>query len=305
MSLSSSSSSSSSADQGDDDSNKTSLHQTINVVVAEIQSELIARSDSQKAPAMQKYMKTDMPFYGVQKQQRAVIAKALFDSWEQQIQQSKEYSFIFQTDTEQDEETEHDGAKRTAAANDLYRRMLQTLWNLPHREEKYLAIDFATHYTKLSKRRRRNPNPLTVDGYFFVDDYLEMLRADFMWWDLCDPLATHVLGPILLQHRSRLEPQLRRDWLCHSKCLWIRRTALLAQLNHKQETDEALLWDSCRVSLGSHEFFIQKATGWVLREYSKTSPDRVHGFLKRHGTEMSGLTYREASKHLKKSGYPV
>ncbi|HAN77872.1 MAG TPA: hypothetical protein DCQ31_08920 [Bacteroidales bacterium] len=46
----------------------------------------------------------------------------------------------------------------------------------------------------------------------------------------------------------------------------------------------------------SKEFFIRKAIGWVLREYSKTNPVMVREFLST--VQLSGLSVREASKYI-------
>jgi 3-methyladenine DNA glycosylase AlkD len=80
--------------------------------------------------------------------------------------------------------------------------------------------------------------------------------------------------------------------------MWLRRTAILAQLKHKDATDAGELFDYCLRRSGETEFFIRKAIGWALREYAKTDPDAVRGFLSAHGDELSGLSYREAAKHL-------
>ena len=64
----------------------------------------------------------------------------------------------------------------------------------------------------------------------------------------------------------------------------------------REATDTALLGEILTANLGSREFFINKSLGWALRDYSKTNPDWVRGFLARH--EVSALTRREASKYL-------
>jgi 3-methyladenine DNA glycosylase AlkD len=47
----------------------------------------------------------------------------------------------------------------------------------------------------------------------------------------------------------------------------------------------------------SREFFIRKAQGWALRQYAKLEPREVKMFVESH-PELSGLTKREALKHL-------
>jgi 3-methyladenine DNA glycosylase AlkD len=80
--------------------------------------------------------------------------------------------------------------------------------------------------------------------------------------------------------------------------MWIRRAALLAHLKHKEKTDERQLFAHCLLLAGEKEFFIRKAIGWVLRDYSKMAPDTVRAFLHAHRALLSPLSLREASKHL-------
>ncbi len=47
----------------------------------------------------------------------------------------------------------------------------------------------------------------------------------------------------------------------------------------------------------SQEFFIQKAIGWALREYSKVAPSAVQGFVAQ--SPLAPLSRREALKWLK------
>ncbi|HEM4682708.1 TPA: DNA alkylation repair protein, partial [Streptococcus suis] len=51
-------------------------------------------------------------------------------------------------------------------------------------------------------------------------------------------------------------------------------------------------------NLNQIEFFINKAIGWSLRDYSKTNPDWVRAFLKKYSSQMAGLSIREASKYI-------
>jgi len=80
--------------------------------------------------------------------------------------------------------------------------------------------------------------------------------------------------------------------------IWLRRVAIDHQLLRKQHTDTALLETIICNNLGQKEFFINKAIGWALRDYSKTNPEWVQGFIGRHRHEMAKLSLREASKYL-------
>jgi 3-methyladenine DNA glycosylase AlkD len=81
-----------------------------------------------------------------------------------------------------------------------------------------------------------------------------------------------------------------------SKNIWLRRTAILFQLDYKKETDFDLLSEIIRENLGSDEFFINKAIGWALRQYAHTDAKAVRKFVK--ATELHPLSRREAMRHM-------
>ena len=51
-------------------------------------------------------------------------------------------------------------------------------------------------------------------------------------------------------------------------------------------------------SFGSDEFFINKAIGWSLRNYSRTNLVWVINFIIKYRTLMNKLSIKEASKYL-------
>ena len=79
---------------------------------------------------------------------------------------------------------------------------------------------------------------------------------------------------------------------------WSCSSAIISQLGHRDATDEAFLFDACERRMAEKEFFIRKAIGWALRDYARTAPDAVGRFVTDHREELSGLSYREATKHL-------
>jgi hypothetical protein len=89
----------------------------------------------------------------------------------------------------------------------------------------------------------------------------------------------------------------------HADDLWLRRTAILAQLGAKAQTDTCLLEDCITANLIDSpyggEFFVRKAIGWALRDYARTDAAWVHGILTRHEARLSPLSLREAGKHLR------
>ena len=78
--------------------------------------------------------------------------------------------------------------------------------------------------------------------------------------------------------------------------MWLQRASILFQLNYKNETNEKLLYNYMLELKSSNEFFIQKAIGWALREYSKGNPQSVKKFLTEN--KLAKLSVREASKYL-------
>ena len=82
-----------------------------------------------------------------------------------------------------------------------------------------------------------------------------------------------------------------KKWL-NSNNIWLQRAALLFQLKYKENLDTVLLSSVINSLLGSKEFFINKAIGWILREYSKINPQWVMEFAGK--TALSNLSQKEA-----------
>ena len=51
-------------------------------------------------------------------------------------------------------------------------------------------------------------------------------------------------------------------------------------------------------NLNQKEFFINKAIGWALRDYSKTNPEWVRTFIENNKEKMSKLSIKEGSKYI-------
>ena len=80
--------------------------------------------------------------------------------------------------------------------------------------------------------------------------------------------------------------------------IWLRRIAIDHQLLRKEKTNTELLEKILKNNLGQVEFFINKAIGWALRNYSKTNPERVKNFIEENKEKMAKLSIKEASKYL-------
>ncbi len=80
--------------------------------------------------------------------------------------------------------------------------------------------------------------------------------------------------------------------------IWIARTAILHQLGYRERTDAERLFAYALRRAGDSEFFIRKALGWALRQYAGIEPESVRQFVSDNQDVLSGLTIREATKHL-------
>jgi 3-methyladenine DNA glycosylase AlkD len=162
-----------------------------------------------------------------------------------------------------------------------YESVLTELWKGRYREELYLAIDIGIGYKKFRIDRAM---PL----------YEKMIKtADN--WDTVDLVASRLVGELVLGNRAHEKKLIQ--WM-RSKNFWLRGASLLAHLNHRKETNVSLLEKTILTMIDEQEFFIQKAIGWVLRQYARTDAAWVRKFVKKHQTRLSGLSRREAMKHL-------
>lgn len=123
---------------------------------------------------------------------------------------------------------------------------------------------------------------------------MEVFVKTNQWWDSIDVMNT-IIGDIGL-----LDPRVDELMLKWStdKDFWLRRVAITHQLMRKINTNTELLEKILVNTFGSDEFFINKAIGWALRDYSKTDPDWVRNFIENHWEKMSKLSIREGSKYI-------
>lgn len=153
-------------------------------------------------------------------------------------------------------------------------------WQAEEREFQYVAADY------LRKVRRL----LTVADL----PRIRGLAVTKPWWDTVDSLDATV-GSVVAQSAEGRE--LILEW-ARDESMWVRRLAIDHQLQRKEGTDVELLSSIIEANLGSGEFFIDKAVGWALRDYSKTDPEWVRAFIAEHRQGMAALAIREASKYL-------
>ena len=162
---------------------------------------------------------------------------------------------------------------------------VRVLWDeATHREERYAATALARH---------RKAKPWLDAQALGLYRHLVVTGA---WWDHVDEIASHLIGGVLAGHRTDATPTIR-VW-ASDEDLWVRRSAVLCQLRHKADTDLDLLRYAIEQNVEDRSFWLRKAIGWALREYARTDPAWVRQEVDSLGSRMSGLSRREALKHL-------
>jgi 3-methyladenine DNA glycosylase AlkD len=224
------------------------------MLLPKLRQALLHAGDPVRAPVMQAYMKSAMPYHGVPTPLLRQVCKTAF-------------------------------ADVQFATASHWQAQVLGLWrDARFREERYAAL-----YLAGDKRGR----PFQTLSAMKVYDELIVTGA---WWDYVDDIASHRVGPILRDYPAPM----RRKMLSWSKSnnLWKRRTAIICQLGFKAETDLELLYACIEPSLGSQEFFLQKAIGWALRQYAWTDGAEIRKYVRLNRTRLSPLSCREALKNI-------
>ena len=228
-------------------------------VAAAIRSALDGAGDPERAAGQQRYMKSSIPYRGLTSPELASLLRPLLD--------------------------DHPLADRPS-----WEASARDLWDhVRYREEWYAALALLRH----RRYRAWRADPASLGLY-------EHLVRTGAWWDVVDVIAVHLVGDVLAAHRERVTPVVA-SWAT-SDHLWLRRTAVLAQLGDRAETDlgllEAVLDANLEGSEHGSDFFVRKAVGWALRDLARTDPDWVRGYVAGRAGRLSGLSRREALKHL-------
>lgn len=158
--------------------------------------------------------------------------------------------------------------------------IVRILWRKNEREYCYAALDLLLHNKKL----------WTADFLLLFEE----LIAHKPWWDTVDILATNCFGPLIQRNPDLVH--VMDTWIKDS-AMWKRRVALIYQLKYKDTTDTHRLTKYITIIMHEREFFIAKAIGWSLREYSKTNPTWVREFINLHKNELAPLSIREGGKY--------
>ncbi|MCB0518301.1 MAG: DNA alkylation repair protein [Lewinellaceae bacterium] len=153
-----------------------------------------------------------------------------------------------------------------------------------YREVNYFAIEL------VQKVQKKQPPE-------FIDFFEELITTK-SWWDTVDWLAK-LVGIHFKLYPQLIQPVTER-WMASGN-IWLQRACIIFQLMYRDKTDFDLMKKYILQVAGSKEFFLQKGSGWALRQYSKTNPEGVMDFIK-NNPHLAPLTKREGMKWLKNQG---
>jgi len=229
-----------------------------NPLIDTIVMSLEAQANPERAEQQQQYMKSPMPFYGVTVPEVRRLTKVALR--DHPLESRKEFEAT-----------------------------IRSMWDdAARREEWYATLTVAT-------ASRHRP---------FIDaasmPLFRHLIESGAWWDVVDDVATHLVGPLVVSSRAAGAPELSdlmRRWAKEDN-IWLARTAVLCQVGAKEDVDQSLLADVLEPNLTRKEFFLRKAIGWALRDYARVNPEWVRRYVEEHRSTLSGLSMREATKHL-------
>ncbi len=123
-------------------------------------------------------------------------------------------------------------------------------------------------------------------------DLSEWMITNKSWWDSVDFIAPNIAG-MLFKKFPEIKMSYIENWM-NSGNLWLQRSCLIHQLRYNKTADKALLFNLCERLAGHPDFFISKAIGWSLRQYSKFEPEAVIDLVNNH--KLSNLSRKEALK---------
>jgi 3-methyladenine DNA glycosylase AlkD len=162
----------------------------------------------------------------------------------------------------------------------ILNEVIKELWEKKEREFHHFGAELVNRYKKSVEEKD-------------IDMFRWML-VNKPWWDTVDFIAANLVGNYFQAFPEKAESTMK-NWL-ESGNMWLQRTTIIFQLKYKKNTDLKLLARQINALKHSKEFFIRKAIGWSLREYSKTDPEWVQDFVSK--TDLSPLSKREALKRI-------
>jgi 3-methyladenine DNA glycosylase AlkD len=159
--------------------------------------------------------------------------------------------------------------------------IIEELWAKEEREFHHVACDYLNSWNK----KFIQPTDAAK---------LKWLISNNSWWDTVDSIASNYLGKFYLAFPVE-GAELVKEWRDEDS-FWLNRSCLIFQLKYGNKVDFELLKSLIIQFQPNKEFFIQKAIGWSLRQYSKFNPQEVADFVQK--INLQGLAKREATKYI-------
>jgi 3-methyladenine DNA glycosylase AlkD len=173
-------------------------------------------------------------------------------------------------------------AARAVSSREELLALVEALWAKPVHERRACAVYLLQARVDLL-------------GAADLESIERLVRASGTW-ALVDVLAAKVLGPLIVRDPKAADSL---DAWADDDDLWVRRSALLSQIEPlRAGGDFERFGRYADAMLEETELFIRKAIGWVLREAGRWRPDEVCEWLAPRAARASGVTMREAVKHL-------
>ena len=163
---------------------------------------------------------------------------------------------------------------------DEVKEVVNILWTKSFRELQYAAIDLLV----------RKKKGLKNEDLPWIEELIESKS----WWDTVDGLAPNVAGYLFDKDRAILTKYVHL-WRS-APSIWLKRSSLICQLRFKDTVDTPLLFETIDYLCDSKEFFVNKAAGWALRQYSKFEPVQVRDYI--GSRSLHPLVVREGSKYI-------
>ncbi len=162
-----------------------------------------------------------------------------------------------------------------------FRTISWELFNKNKREFHYCGQEIL--YKEIKKR-------YVKEDIFLIEKFI----TTNSWWDSVDFIAKNLLGNYLLTFPDEKYEVIEK--FSNSNNMWLNRSAIIFQLSYKKNTDFELLKAECEKHKHSKEFFIQKAIGWALRDYSRYNPYGVSEYV--NATNLKPLSKKEALRKI-------
>lgn len=145
--------------------------------------------------------------------------------------------------------------------------LFDELWNSGNHEEMNLAIFIVQNHLKKLNQKAWN--------FLMNPQRIEKAKN----WDHIDYLGTSLIGTIILNN-----PQFNAEikTLAQSRNPWMRRLSIVSQYPSIKKNKIQLALLLAEKLCYDEDIYVQKATGWMLREAGKKNPVQVQGFIKIH-----------------------